>query len=141
VSGSDIAGTTQSYLEALNARGDFGRFFTDDVTIEIPGAAGIPKITGSDAVEKFIRDFHEQSFDANVSVRRVLVGDGGSAAELVFEGVHVGEFAGIAATQAHVRLPYCAGYDFTGGAISAIRVYLSVAGLVEQLGPRPDPGA
>ena len=133
MSSSDIREITETYLEALSSRVDFARFLTDDVTIEIPGSPSVPRVTGRQEFEKFIRSFHEEAFDARISVRRVLAEDGGSAAELDFEGTHIGEFAGIPATQARVSLPYCAAYDFTGEAISAVRVYMSVPDLVAQL--------
>ncbi len=129
----EIEKITEAYLEALSSRGDFGRFFTDTVTIELPGSSAVLRITGRDAVEEFIRNFHAKAFEAAVSVRRVLSGHGGSTAELVFEGVHTGEFAGIPATGTQVSLPYCAAYDFTGGAISAIRIYMSMAELIAQI--------
>jgi predicted ester cyclase len=133
VSGADIYKITESYLEALRSRGDFARFLSDSATTELPGSFHVTTVTGRESIEKFIRNFHEEAFDANISVRRVVADDTGSMAELVFDGVHTGEFAGIAATQAHASLPYCAAYDFSGAVISAIRVYLSLPDLVAQL--------
>ena len=134
MSSADIRKITEAYLEAMRSRADFAHFLTDDATIEFPGSPSVPMITGRDSIEKFIRNFHEEAFNANISVRRVVAEDGGSTAELVFDGVHTGEFAGIPATQTHASLPYCAAYDFSGDAISAIRVYLSLPDLVAQLG-------
>ena len=128
--GSDIRKTTEAYLQALGEQGDFGRFLADAVTVEIPG---IPVVAGRVAVEDFIRTFHSVSFDAAVSVRRILADDDGATAELVFDGVHTGEFAGVPASGTRVRLPYCAAYDVDGDAITAMRVYLSVPDLVSRL--------
>ena len=130
---SNIHRTTQKYLHALDSRSDFGHFLAEDVTIAIPGNPSVPKVGGRDAVEDFIRNFHQSAFEASVAVRRVLAEDSASTAELVFDGVHIGEFAGVPATQAHVRLPYCAAYDFDGDVISAMRVYLSVPDLIAQI--------
>ena len=130
---AEIYNTTHKYLGALDSRGDFGHFLAEEVTIEIPGNPSVPKVVGRDAVEEFIRNFHQVAFEASVDVRRVLAGDATSTAELVFDGVHVGEFAGVPATRAHVRLPYCAAYDFDGDVISAMRVYLSVSDLIAQV--------
>jgi predicted ester cyclase len=130
---SDIRKLIETYFDTLIGRGDFAQFFADDVTFDMMGAAGIPTITGRDAVEKFIRNVHYEAFDTAVSIRRVLVDGDGAAAEVVFAGVHTGEFAGVPATRARVELPYSAAYDFTGDAISAIRIYLSVPDLIAQL--------
>ena len=123
--------TTQKFLEALASGGDFGRFLSE-VTIEIPGKPSVPRVAGRDTVEEFIRDFHQVAFETTVSARRVLAGDGGSAAELVFEGVHSGESGGVLATQVQVCLPCCAAYDFDDDA-SRQCASTSVSDLIAQI--------
>ncbi len=63
---------------------------------------------------------------------QLLADEGRAAAEFVFVGKHVGEFGGVAPTGNKVRLPYSAFYDVEDGAITAVRVYLSVDQLVAQ---------
>ena len=123
----------RSYLEALDSHGDIADHLTDDVGLEMAGSPGADAVRGREAVAEFIRSFHRVAFDARVAVRQVVAEDDRAIAELVFEGVHTGEFAGVAAAGAHVSLPYCVAYDLRDDLISGLRVYLSVPDLVAQL--------
>jgi predicted ester cyclase len=64
----------------------------------------------------------------------MLVDDGKVAIEADFVGVHIGEFAGIAATQNTVRVPYSVVYDLDGDRIKALRIYMPLQDLLAQLG-------
>jgi predicted ester cyclase len=130
---SDAArATLEAYVDALKARGDFSRFFTDDVQASLVGTP--QRATGADAVEQMIRFIHEVAFDARPELTNLLVDDGKAALEADFVGVHVGEFAGIAATQNHVRVSYAVVYDLAGDRIKALRIYMPLQDLMSQLG-------
>jgi predicted ester cyclase len=132
MSSDDVRLTLGAYVDALAARGDFSRFYTDDVEASI---VGTPQgATGADAVEQMIRFMHEVAFDARPELRNVLVDDGKAAIEADFVGVHIGEFAGIAATQNTVRVPYSVIYDLDGDRIKALRIYMPLQDLLAQLG-------
>ncbi len=120
-----------AYLTDLRARGDYARHWADDVSIEIVGTD--QKAKGREATEQFIRYFHEQAFDADVVARSSVAGEGQVAAEMVFEGTHTSEFAGVPAAGAKVSQPYCVVYDMSDGKIVAIRVYVSLPDLIGQL--------
>ena len=120
-----------AYLADLRARGDFARHLTDDVSIEVVGTD--QKARGREATEQFIRYFHQQAFDADAVPRSSIVAEGQVAAEMVFEGTHTGEFAGIPAAGAKVSQPYSVVYDMSGGRIAAIRLYFSLPDLMGQL--------
>jgi steroid delta-isomerase-like uncharacterized protein len=121
-----------AYLEALGARADFARHFTDDVAFEIVGG---PSARGRTEVERTIRAIHTEMFDAELHVRHVLVDGDHAAAELVFAGRHTGEFAGVPATGRRVEVPYAAAYDIApDGRLSAVRVYMPMHVLLAQLG-------
>ena len=121
--------TMDGYLQALATRGSFADFFTEDVTLDMVGAA--QSAQGRAQVEGFIRFAHEQAFDGRPEVKSLTVDSDGSraAVEFDFVGRHTGEFAGITATGRVVRIPYSVHYDLTNGGISALRVY----GLAEEL--------
>lgn len=125
-----------AYLEALVARGDYGRFFADDVRFEVVGTDQSAR--GAESTEQAIRFLHEIAFDARPEVTRMLVDDHGAAAEAVFVGTHIGDFSGISATGNAVRLPYSVFYDVEAGTITALRLYMRMDQLLEQIGTAAD---
>ena len=52
----------RSYGDALSARGDYRRFFADDIRLEVVGTD--QRVQGAPAAEKAIRFLHEVAFDA-----------------------------------------------------------------------------
>ena len=54
--------TMNDYVDTLVKRGDYARYFSDDVTWVTVGPN--QELRGRDAVGQFIRWFHEQAFDA-----------------------------------------------------------------------------
>ena len=48
-------------------------------------------------------------------------------------GTHTGEFLGMAATGKSVQVPYCVIYDLRGDKIVALRAYIPMDLLVQQL--------
>jgi len=123
--------TLDRYLDALLTGGDFGSFFSDDVlwtTMETG-----EEIRGRVPVRDFIRALHTQVFHATPEVRGVVVADGVAGLEAVFTGEHAEEFAGIPPTGTTVRLPYAMFYEIDGERITALRAYVSIAALSQQL--------
>ena len=103
MSTDEVRATLGAYVDALGARADFAQFFTDDIQGSVVGTP--QQATGADAVEQLIRFMHEVAFDARPELKNMVIDDGKAAVEADFVGVHVGEFAGIAATQTSVRVP------------------------------------
>jgi predicted ester cyclase len=54
-------------------------------------------------------------------------------AELLFVGVHIGEYAGVRPTGRRVRVPLAMAFDVDAGLIAAIRVYYSPEAVLAQL--------
>jgi ketosteroid isomerase-like protein len=119
------------YLDALLKQGDFGQYFADQVVWTTTETGD--EVTGREAVRDFIVAFHTQAFDAHPEVKALIVGDGHAALEADFVGTHTGDFAGFAATGAHLRVPYCVCYDVADGAITALRAYLPINLMVAQV--------
>jgi predicted ester cyclase len=121
----------REYVEALLSRGDFGRFFSDDVlwtTMETG-----QEIRGREAVREYIVAMHTAIFDARPVIRGTVAGDGITLLEADFVGRHIGEIGGIAPTGRDVKVPYCVVYDIQGERISALRAYFPIASLLQQL--------
>ena len=121
----------REYLDVLLSRGDFGRFFTDDVlwtTMETG-----EQIRGREAVRDYIVALHTVLFDARPVLRGTVATDGVALLEADFVGRHIGEIGGVAATGMEVDVPYCVVYDIEGDRIGAVRAYFPVTALMEQL--------
>ena len=129
--------TMAAYLQTLVERGAYGAFFANAVTFTMMGAGQV--VSGQSKVEQFIRSFHEQAFDANPVVKNVIVSDGQAVLEADFVGTHIGEFLGVAATGRQVNVPYAVVYDLADDKITALRAYLPMDGLMQQLGVAPTP--
>jgi len=123
--------TLNAYMDVLLSGGDFASFFSDDVVWTTMETG--EEIRGRDSMRDFIISIHTQLFDASVEVRRLVVADGSAVLEAVFVGKQTAEFAGIPATGAEVRLPYTVIYEVTGEQITALRAYLSIAALIQQV--------
>ena len=121
----------QHYLDALIKRGDFSRYFTQDVAVTIEGTD--QRAAGRESAEQLIRYFHEKAFDARPELKNLLVDQGKAAAELDFAGTHTSEFAGVQPTGREIRVPYSVLYDLRGDQISELRIYMPMNTLMEQL--------
>jgi predicted ester cyclase len=136
-----VESTTQvmnDYLDALVKQGDFGRYFAEDVVWTTTETGD--EVRGRDAVRDFIVAFHTQAFHARPEIKALTVGDGKATLEADFVGTHAGEFAGVAATGAQLRVPYCVCYDVDGDRITALRAYLPISHMVDQVRAAADSG-
>src|SRR4051794_13619768 len=86
MSAERVCETLQQYVEVLLARGDYGRFFDDDIEFALMGTD--QRMRGAEAAEQAIRFLHETAFDAEPELSNLLVGDHGAAAEAFFVGTH-----------------------------------------------------
>jgi steroid delta-isomerase-like uncharacterized protein len=133
---SETTGRTMTaYLEALAQRGPFAQYFSDEVIFALVGTP--QEVKGRDAVEQFIRYFHEQAFDARPEVKSTTIGDVRAAAEFVFVGTHTGEFAGVPASGNQVNVPYAVVYDLRDAKITALRAYIPMDLLLRQISAPP----
>jgi predicted ester cyclase len=133
MSADRVRETVQKYVEVLLARGEYGRFFDDDIEFALMGTD--QQARGAQAVEETIRFLHETAFDAEPEMTRLVVGDHSAAAEALFVGTHTGDFLGVTATGRSIRVPYSVFYDVEADKITAVRVYMPMDQLLEQLDP------
>jgi steroid delta-isomerase-like uncharacterized protein len=121
----------EEYIDALVKRANFADFFTDDVTVSVEWSE--QRADGREAAEQLIRYLHEVAFDGRPEVKSLLVDGDHGALEAEFVGTHTAEFAGIPATGKDIRVPYAVAYDIREGKIAALRIYMPMSVLVEQL--------
>jgi predicted ester cyclase len=137
MSAEQVRETVQQYLKTLLARGDYGRFFDDDIQFTLMGTD--QQTRGAQAAEQTIRFLHETAFDAEPKLTRLVVDDQGAAAEALFVGTHTGDFAGVSATGNSVRVPYSVFYDVDAGKIKALRIYMPMQQLLAQIAGATEP--
>ena len=131
MSAQPVRTTLEQYMEVLLARGDYGRYFADDIELAIMGTD--QQARGARAAEEAIRYLHEIAFDGTAEVQNLLADEHGAALEAVFVGSHTGEFAGIGATGKQVRVPYSVVYDVAADKITGLRIYMPMDQLVAQI--------
>jgi uncharacterized cupredoxin-like copper-binding protein/predicted ester cyclase len=120
-----------AYVNAMLEGGDFGQYLHEDaVLVDIDSGL---LVEGRDNVVEAIVTWHTETFDAQPTVIRSVVGEGSAAVELHFTGTHTGEFNGIAATNASVNVPYVAFYSIEDGLVTELRLYGLSSGLMTQL--------
>ena len=124
--------TMQAYLEDLVGGGPYKRHFADDVVVALVGTD--QGAEGPDDAEAWIDYLHREAFEASPELKNMFCADGKATAEVDFVGKHVGEFGGMAATGREVRVPYSVVYDVEGEEIKALRIYMPMDVLMEQLG-------
>jgi predicted ester cyclase len=120
-----------AHLDALLAKGDCGETLADDVSLTIMGTGETTH--GREAVVALLDYLHRRAFTAPPIVRTLVANHETAMIEAEFTGVHAGEFAGIAPTGRQVRVAYTVAYDCGTSAITAMRLYLPLDTLVQQL--------
>jgi steroid delta-isomerase-like uncharacterized protein len=89
---------------------------------------------GPDGVLQMLNYIYHTAFDAEAESRNTIFADGKAVFEADFVGKHIGEFAGIPATNKQVRVPLCVVYDLEEDKIKKGRVYFEMPVLFKQLG-------
>jgi predicted ester cyclase len=124
--------TMDAYLQDLVGGGPYKRHFADDVVVALVGSD--QSAEGPDDAEAWIDYLHREAFEARPELKNMFVADANATAEADFVGKHIGEFGGMAATGREVRVPYSVVYDVEGEKIKALRIYMPMDVLMEQLG-------
>lgn len=89
---------------------------------------------GREGVMGMLNYFYHYAFDATASAENTIFDDGKALVEGHFIGKHIGEFAGIPATNKDVNVPICVVYDLENDQIKRGRVYFEMPVLMQQLG-------
>lgn len=88
---------------------------------------------GPDEVLKMLNYMYHTAFNAKAETKNLIFAEGKAVLEGDFVGTHIGEFAGIPATNKKVRVPICVVYDLENNLIKRARVYLEMPVLFKQL--------
>jgi predicted ester cyclase len=124
--------TMAAYIKALVAREPYAQFFAEGVTFTVMGS-GDPPIKGRKEVAEFIQWLHTLAFDARPEIKEVFSVADRACLEAEFVGRHTGEFFGVPGSGREVRVPYTVVYDLRGAQITALRFYMPMNVLMEQI--------
>jgi len=81
---------------------------------------------GPDGVSQMLNFIYHTAFDAEAELKNLFFAEGKAVFEADFVGKHIGEFAGIPATNKNVRVPLCVVYDLENDQIKRARVYFEM---------------
>ena len=87
-----------------------------------------------EGILQMLNYFYHVAFDATAETKNTIFADGKAVIEGDFVGRHIGEFAGIPATNKEVRVPLCIIYDLENDLIKRGRIYFEMPVLFQQLG-------
>ncbi|RPI66971.1 MAG: hypothetical protein EHM47_15605 [Ignavibacteriales bacterium] len=88
---------------------------------------------GTEEVSNMLNYVYHVAFDAEAELKNLIVDGNRAVLEGEIVGKHIGDFAGVPATNKDVRIPLCVVYDFENDQIKRARIYFEVPALMEQL--------
>lgn len=88
---------------------------------------------GLEEVMNMLNYVYHVAFDADAELKNLIVEGNRAVLEADIVGTHIGEFAGIPATNKNVCIPLCVVYDFENDQIKRARIYFEVPALMHQL--------
>lgn len=122
----EIEETINNYFETHDTK-----YLTEDtVFIDM----GTNELTiGREAVGNMLHHIYHVAFDAHAEITNTIITDNKAVLEANFIGKHIGDFAGIAATNKSVNVPLCVVYDLENNLIKMARIYLQSNVMMQQL--------
>jgi steroid delta-isomerase-like uncharacterized protein len=124
--------TRETVTKYLNSKHSDMSMMADDVVFTHMATG--QEHRGPEGVSEMLNYFYHIAFDADAETRNTIFADGKAVLEADFVGKHIGEFAGIPATNKQVRVPLCVVYDIENDQIKRGRVYFEMPVLLQQLG-------
>lgn len=127
-----LESTREVVTKYLNSEHSDVSMMADDVVFTVM-ATGQQHHT-PEGVMQMLTYFYHVAFDAVAETSNTIFADGKAVVEGDFVGKHIGEFAGIPATNKDVRVPLCVVYDLEDDRIKRGRIYFEMPALFQQLG-------
>ncbi|HVK97116.1 MAG TPA: ester cyclase [Flavisolibacter sp.] len=108
------------------------KFLTEDAVFKNLNTGEV--YTGRAEVGGMLHYIYHVAFDAKAELKSFAITEEKAVIEGLFVGKHIGEFAGIPATNKNVNVPLCVTYDLQDGLIKEARIYLLAHVMMRQLG-------
>ena len=126
----DVLSTTKENIENYLATHDV-KYVAEDAVFKHLGTGDEYK--GREAIAGMLQYMYHVAFDAKAEVTNKIITEKKAMFEGVFRGKHIGEFAGLPATNKDVNVPICVVYDLEDGLIKKGRIYFLGDVLMQQL--------
>jgi predicted ester cyclase len=95
--------------------------------------------TGREEITGMLHFMYHVAFDAKAETINYVIAENKAVVEAYFKGRHVGEIAGLKATNKEIDVPLCVSYDLKDGLITQARIYMLSEVLMRQLGVSSSP--
>jgi predicted ester cyclase len=95
--------------------------------------------TGREEISGMLHFMYHVAFDAKAETINYVIAEDKAVVEAYFKGRHVGEIAGLKATNKEIDVPLCVSYDLKDGLITQARIYMLSEVLMRQLGVSSSP--
>ena len=95
--------------------------------------------TGREEIGGMLHFMYHVAFDAKGEVVNTVITENKAVVEAYFKGRHVGEIAGVKATNKEVDIPLCVSYDLMDGLITQARIYFLGEVFMNQAGVSAGP--
>ena len=92
---------------------------------------------GKAEVGAMLQYMYKIAFDAKVETINRIITEEKALVEGYFKGKHIGDFAGMPATNKEIKVPLAVSYSLEDGLIKTARIYFQANVLMEQLGVMP----
>ena len=122
--------TTKQNLENFAKTHD-AKYVAEDAVFKNMGTGEETK--GREAIAGLLQYLYHIAFDARAEVINMVITEDKAVLEGSFKGKHIGEFAGLAATNKEVDVPLCVSYDLENGLIKYARIYMLSDVLMQHL--------
>lgn len=90
--------------------------------------------TGREEITGMLHFMYHVAFDAKAETVNYVIEENKAVVEAYFKGRHIGEVAGLKATNKEIDVPLCVSYDLKDGLIKQARIYMLGEVLMNQLG-------
>jgi steroid delta-isomerase-like uncharacterized protein len=127
---SEVDSVSRSNMEAYFKTHDVQYIAEDAVFINMSSGE---ETKGKEAVKQMLQYMYHIAFDATATIHNTIVTEDKAIFEATFEGIHIGEFAGIQPTNKKVSVPLCVSYDLENGLIKQARIYMLTDVMMRQL--------
>ena len=117
----------QDYFETHNLS-----YIAEDAVFRNLGTGEV--YSGRAEIGAMLHFIYHVAFDAKGEGRSYIIDENKAVAEAYFKGRHIGEIAGVKATNKEVDVPMCIVYDLKNGLIQEGRIYMLGEVMMKQLG-------
>jgi steroid delta-isomerase-like uncharacterized protein len=124
------ASAVQKNMEAYFATHDVQYVAEDAVFTHMSSG---DKTVGREAIGQMLHYIYHVAFDAKAEIKNKVITENKALLEMNFVGRHIGEFAGIPATNKEVNVPTIIVYDLEDGLVKQARVYMLMDVMMKQL--------